>query len=448
VADAFPTPRVTHWIALAIILLAGLAVRVGWGVHQSSDADAIAKLPDQREYLELAQNLADGKGYWFADARFASAVYAYRTPGYPLLMMACQNSPRIIRLVQALVDASTILAIYLLARRWLTANQSVVAAGLVAVNPYLIFFTGQLLTETFFTALLAWGMVLLIYCRGPWPAGRLRMLGWITGALLLGLAVLVRPGALALPALLGAAAALVNYRDGRAYRTWWPLPVATVMILITALVLLPWAMRNRYLLGTWVWTSTNDGITQYDGFNPDATGASDQSFTQKMPWLSEMTEVARSRYLGGLADRWMKDHPLDALQLAGIKIARTWSPMPLSNEYGSQKIDVAIGLIFGIAFDLMILLGIRQTTISGPVKSFLLLPAVYFTIAAALSVGSLRYLVPAQAPMAIVAASGLGIFSRRGRAIPGRQDHPGASNNGDHPGRNGHGEDRSDLIEI
>jgi hypothetical protein len=316
------------------------------------------------------------------------------------------------------------------------------------VNPYLIFFTGQLLTETFFTALLAWGMVLLIYCRGPWPEGRWQMLGWITGALLLGLAVLVRPGALALPALLGAAAAVVNYREGRAYRTWWPLPVATVMILITALVLLPWAMRNRYLLGTWVWTSTNDGITQYDGFGPDATGASDQSFTQKMPWLSEMTVVARSRYLGNLADRWMKDHPLDSLELAVIKIGRTWSPMPLSSEYGSRTTYVVIGLVFGVMLDLLIALGFWQRQLAGPVKSFLLLPAVYFTIAAALSVGSLRYLIPAQAPMAIVAASGLGVFSRKSRPIPGRQGAPGQ--NGDHPGRNGHGEDRSDhdLVEI
>jgi len=29
------------------------------------------------------------------------------------------------------------------------------------------------------------------------------------------------------------------------------------------------------VLGRWIWTSTNAGFTAYDGFNPDATGASE-----------------------------------------------------------------------------------------------------------------------------------------------------------------------------
>ena len=187
---------------LGIVLLVGLGVRVGWGLHQGSDEESISRLPDQREYLELARNLSAGKGYWFADARFAAAVYAYRTPGYPFLMMVCGASPVGVRLVQALLDASTILAIFLLSRRWLSVNLALLAAAPVAINPYLIYFSGLLLTETFFTALMVWGMVLLVTCGGPWPMGRGRLLGWLAGGLLLGLGVLVRPGALALPVVL------------------------------------------------------------------------------------------------------------------------------------------------------------------------------------------------------------------------------------------------------
>jgi hypothetical protein len=62
------------------------------------------------------------------------------------------------------------------------------------------------------------------------------------------------------------------------------------------------------------------------------------------------------------------------------------------------------GLTFSVIFDLLILVGLRLGTLPAPVRRFLLLPAVYLTVAAALSVGSLRYRIPAEGPMAIVAA--------------------------------------------
>jgi hypothetical protein len=63
------------------------------------------------------------------------------------------------------------------------------------------------------------------------------------------------------------------------------------------------------------------------------------------------------------------------------------------------------GLVYGVGFDLLLLAGLWKTVLPGAVKRLLLLPAVYFTIAAALSVGSLRYRVPGEGPMAILAAS-------------------------------------------
>ena len=68
---------------------------------------------------------------------------------------------RIIRVVQALIDTSTVLAAYLLARRWLSPRASLFAAFIVAINPFLIYFTGLVLSETLFIAMLAWGMALL-----------------------------------------------------------------------------------------------------------------------------------------------------------------------------------------------------------------------------------------------------------------------------------------------
>ena len=118
-----------------------------------------------------------------------------------------------------------------------------------------------------------------------------------------------------------------------------------------------------------------------------------------------MTEIARSRYFSQLADDWIRSNPMDAVKLAGVKIARTWSPVPLSQEYGGRWIYRAVGLTYGLSLDILVILGLRQQNLSGSVKRFLLLPAIYFTIAAGLSVGSLRYRIPAEGPMAILAAS-------------------------------------------
>jgi len=395
----------TGWIALAAVMLLGLGIRLGWDLRQPSDAAAIDRLPDQREYLELGEHLLTHQGFWFIDARFDHAVQAYRTPGYPLLIRWCQADPQILRAVQAGLDVSTVLAIFLLARRWLCVNGALLAAILVALNPYLIFFTGLILSETLFTAMLCWGIALLVISGGPWLAGRARLWTWLGGGLLLALAVLVRPGAIFLPMLLGLAAALANRLSHWPYRTRWPLPVVTTMLLLTAAILFPWAARNRLLLGSWVWTATNAGITRYDGFNPDATGASDQSYVAFMPWTRDMTEVARCRYFGQLADDWIRAHPAQALSLSVAKIARTWSPIPLSNEFRSRRMYVIVGLCYGVVLDLLVLGGLGLGGLPGPAKRLLLLPVIYFTVAAALSVGSLRYRVPAEPPMAILAAS-------------------------------------------
>src|SRR5204862_3367923 len=128
--------------------------------------------------------------------RFDADVYAYRAPGYPLLIATCGGNVRAIRLAQAALDTSTALAAYLLARRWLAPRASFIAALLVALNPFLIYFSGLILSETLFIALLAWGMLLITL---PIAAGQRTRPLPIFGMLLLALSILVRPSVLLLP---------------------------------------------------------------------------------------------------------------------------------------------------------------------------------------------------------------------------------------------------------
>ena len=392
------------------LLLVALVVRLGWVLHLSASDAALAGLPDQVEYLDLGRNLLAGKGLQFVDPRFGEGglVKAYRTPGYPAFVAACGGRVRIIRAAQAILDTSTVLAAALLAGRWLRPAFALLAGAGVAANPFLIYFCGLILSETLFIAMLAWGMVLLVRGRGVG--------GWLAGAAVLALSIHVRPSALGLPLTLGIASLFVR-PDLVLPRRGWPVPAGATLLLITVLVLLPWAIRNRLAVGAWVWTTTNGGITLYDGFNPEADGSSNQAFTRTLPQLDGMNEVARSAYLSGKARDYAAAHRWRSVELALLKIGRTWSPIPLSDAFGSKPLYVAAAAGYAIPLFLLAFIGLWASGIGRAGLAFLLLPALYFTVVHALSVGSLRYRIPAEVPMAVAAAGAVAGWSERRAAV-------------------------------
>ncbi len=293
---------------------------------------------------------------------------------------------------------------YLLARRWLSKGTSLLAAAAVALNPFMVYFSALVLSETLYTAMLMWGCVLLVWSPN-----------FLWGGIVLALSVLVRPSAVALPVILGVVSVFVNYTPGliEGKRQWLRLPVGTSMVLLVVLVLLPWAIRNKMQLGRWVWLSTNGGVTRYDGFNPDASGASDQRFlsSPQMRFLRHMGEVERDEYLSQQANDWIREtwrhEPMRLLKLTGAKIGRTWSPVPLSAEYGAKRLYKLVAAAYSIPLLTLSVVGLWAARLPRSARLFLLSPVLYFTMIHAVSVGSLRYRVPIEPLLAVLAAAGL-----------------------------------------
>ncbi len=383
---------------LWLIALAALGLRLAWGLSRPADPAQLERLPDQVEYLQLAQNLLAGQGLHLYDERFGDDLKAYRTPGYPLFIAALAAKPQAVRAAQSVLDALTVLAVGWLASQWLGSRGGVWAAALAALNPFSIYFSSLILSESLYTALLMWGILLL--WRPRW---------WILGTWLLCLSALVRPGALWLALLLGLAMAL-NRPSNQTYplkAKRWPLAAGATTLLLLGLTLLPWAIRNRLVLGAWLWTASNSGITAYDGMNPDADGASNQDFLKAMPQVrGPGMELQRDAYFMRLARQYAAEHPARAARLAAIKMARTWSPLPTSAAFATRR-NMAIALAWSIPFFALVALGLGRGRLPAGLKAVLLLPALYFTLASALTVGSLRYRLPAEAPMAVLAAAGL-----------------------------------------
>jgi hypothetical protein len=294
-AAAAVKSALSHRLPLTVLFVIALALRLAWSLSRPTDEASLRQLPDQLEYLRIAQNVLKGSGLVFFDEGFQQSVAAYRMPGYPLFVAACGAKVTIVRVAQCAIDASCLLAVYALARPRLGVGPALVAAAFVAFNPYLVYFSSTLLSETLFGGLLIWGIVGL--ARG----GRL---AWWGGAAAVVASIYVRPSAIALVPLLAAAAMLVRPplpRPATRARRYFVLGGGLAMLLLTVAALLPWAARNRGVLGAWVWTTTNTGVTAYDGLNPRADGSSNQSHFRNWTELKLMGEVERSDYLSALA---------------------------------------------------------------------------------------------------------------------------------------------------
>lgn len=381
---SFNLTRVT--VRLALILVVALALRLGFGLTRPGDEASLAALPDQVEYLALGKSVLAGDGLVFTDARFGTPVHAFRTPGYPAFVALLGANLTGIRVAQAVLDTLTVLGAALLARR-VFGKGELVAALLVALNPFSIYFASLVLTETLFTSLLVWGTFLLL-------TGGTRV--FLLGTLVLALSVLVRPGAMALPVVLATVAAMSRASLPR-------VPAALTAAVLTAAVLAPWAFRNHKLLNAWVWTSTNAGFTAYDGFGPHADGRSDQArFLPAMPELGDLTETQRNDYLLKLsAQAGRYTDP----SLAATKLLRTWSPFPLSEGHRSTA-TVATGVAYCAVAWSLALLGLLRGPAAVGGRVTLFVPAVYLTVSAVLSVGSLRYRIPAEPLLAVLGAGG------------------------------------------
>lgn len=406
---------------LIAILLIAIGLRAGLSLWLPTDQAFLAALPDQLEYLEAGRSLLAGEGLTIVDERYQppQTLRAYRMPGYPLLVAATGGNVMAIRLFQAILDTATVLGVFFLANRWLSNGPSLVAAGLVALHPYIISFSALVLTETVFTFLLVTGVLCM---ARPGTTGRL----WWLGMLLLALSVYFRPSGAALAVLLALASTFLPGRHPFAVHSRWPLPAGLTGILILGVILSPWVIRNWQVLGEPVFLTTNDGITLYDGWNPDNTaGGSDQRFVPRMPQLTLMNEIERSAYFKERAVEAIRERPGRAAVLALKKLGRTWSPVSLSRV--DQPVDLVAGI--GLVVPMMLLAGLGL--VLGPLprsaKLMLALPAVYLSVVHMLSVGSMRYRLPADALLAILAAAGVWVvlaYVRREDAEAGEDAVP------------------------
>ena len=309
-----------HITLIILILLLGLGATIGYGV-------CFWRTPysDAAEYAALGRSLA-------SDGRFqdkSGQATSYRPPGYPFLIAFCNTISDdievILPIVQGLLVCATALMAVLTMRPFFSPRSRRWLLLLGVVCPTTLVYVSMAMSETLAMFLIVVA-VYMIHLHDKMIDHGISWCWAVVGGLALGSAILVRPAALfLLPGLVLWMVWRLVAGPRRLVRV-----ITTVMIAVAALtVVLPWSFRNQRIHGQFVLVSTNGAINLALANSPGARGGW-RSFGQ-LGIEEEAGELEKAQRAHKLAFDFIKQHPVEYLQLCARRAAHWLSPSLMSD---------------------------------------------------------------------------------------------------------------------
>ena len=328
-ADQVDGPRPNRFaLALGAIVVLGIVARVvfiiGWAWGSPLHGDPLF-------FQQSAAHLADGKGY--VDqfiGRGPLVPTAEHPPAFTALLAGLDlvhvRSADAHRIALACISALGVFVMGLLGRRVAGPAVGLLAAGVAALDPVWVQWSGFLMSESLYLIVVP---ALLLFAfrfldrRNPWD---LFVLG-----LLIGLATLTRSEAIDFVVLFGL---LVVFLIARPWRE--RLMFAVVFLAGIGIVLTPWLIRNDVQMGS-LTLSTNQGLTLtgsyagatfspanrlYGSFDDEAqfiTAAVFVRYLKPPGGLHHWTEASLSKQMESGAITYARGHLSD---LPGVVLAR------------------------------------------------------------------------------------------------------------------------------
>ncbi len=422
-APLIPPPREATRLSrrcVVVVFAVALLLRAGWGLaamQRGPAADHLA-FPDEVQYWDMGRSLRSGDGL-----RDELGHRATRMPLYPTLLAALPAAPAgviLARGLQWVVGAFAAVATAALAGVLFDRRTAWFAGLAAAADPFAVFFSSLLLTETLF--LLALGLLwwhaarVMTTCTREPSMRPMLILGVLAAA-----AVHVRESTLGLVFVL---LALLLVPAG-ARRARWKGAAAAIGLVILAL--LPWAARNRAVIGEWCWTTTRFGISLYDGVGPQADGGSDLGGVKAADAVAGLPEREWNAWFVRESREAVISDPLRVVRLGFVKLARMWNPFPNVESYQSPVVRTISALwtlpVFALAAGGAILWPMQWGRRGVMAVALLLLPALYLSLLHSVFVGSVRYRLGAMPMLEVLAASvAAGLLRRLRDRKP--VDHP------------------------
>jgi tetratricopeptide (TPR) repeat protein len=416
---ALATPG-SRW-AVAVLLFIALVLRLAhwWAVRRVPFVASLAV--DSAEYDRWAQSIAAGD--WLGHGVF------FQAPLYPyLLALIYKLFGHHLDAVYLTQIAAAVGGCYALARAgrvMIGPREGLLAAGLAAVYGPFLFYDVQLLKESFavtVTCFLLWALA----------TARRRTAGsaaWLTAGVFAGVLALLRENALlAAPALL-----LLTWPPAVGKERWRRCARHSALFLLgAALPLLPVALRNGMVGGSYLPTTFQGGVNFYIGNNahadgtyrPIVAGKQIPELERREPIRLAQQEVGRTLTSGEVSGFWMRkalawarSHPATfaRLQLRKLGLFWSWYEWPDTVDYYDIRSQSPVFRLPLLEFGGATLLALAGLVLSrggrGP-----LLPATLFVAAWALATVVFfvfaRYRLPAVPALLLLGALPLATLAK------------------------------------
>ncbi len=414
--------------ALSTILIVAALSRFGFSVF----VVGLNTSPkgDEADYHAIATHLAAGGGFVASDVEGPTAR---RPPAYPVLLSflyrVTGTNAAAGRIAQVVLGVLVVWLTARVARAWFGDGAAVWAGWLAALNPFLIFLSGYLLTENLYLVFMlgAIGLAPKATAFGRVSPARAAAMG-----ALLGFAALTRPSGLPVLEWMLAAALLFGVAS-------WKDRFVRVAITaaVFGLVMAPWLVRNARVVGAPVLT-THGGTTFYQGNNEKVAttpewrgGVAPLEVLPGYDRIAGLGELERDREAWRLGKEYLRTHPGQVPSLVFWKLARCWrlkSDMGLSgirsgwwfNSHswlGKLAAQLDVGMVYAIVAMPLFVIGLWITRRSWRELLFGYGVIVVHTVVAVCFFGSLRMRIPVEPIICVFAAAAIVSPRRRRRGV-------------------------------
>lgn len=351
-------------LVLSICLVVAFVLRLAVILNQPEQLTL-----DRDVYLALATGLVEGRGY---SVPHSSVPTAFRPPVYPMCLAVglCAFPPAIA--VAGVNLLCALLTVWFTAKLGASLSLGIcrfIAAFLVAVDPILVRYSAQPMTETLCTLLAVVWMWSVVARRSvseqqPW------LRGLITG-LAFGLLVLCRPTFWVVPGiyLLGCVIGWMRKSHFEVkHERVLGLKRLTAAVLGTILVVAPWVVRNWLVFSVPILTTTHGGYTLLLGNNPafyrevvrqpwgtvmsteDQRAWEDEMKSQMMHELGpHPTEVEVDAWQSQSGRKYIAAEPAHFVEAAAHRVRSLWNFAPVGETAGANGAVITfVGWFYGV----------------------------------------------------------------------------------------------------
>jgi 4-amino-4-deoxy-L-arabinose transferase-like glycosyltransferase len=336
-------PKKTIFLLFLLTIISRAGFMILWGGFDNEIHDSMS---DQYFYIDIGQNLADGKGFITSVDTFladAGKLTSITPPLYPYFLAGVFSffgkNLVVVRLIHILLSFVVVTITYWLGKQLFSESVGQISGMLVAIHPAYVMYVRPIMSEGIFFVLVSL-MALTAYLITQHPKNTYYYLafGFVSG-----LGFLARSEALVGMALLMAFFAFKQFRDRSLQWGQLALACAVFGALLVPITIYNYRVHGnispfpnkRWLIWNYTWLDQMRDTPEWKGVNlPER---------YVIPDYSKKTELERDQYLSDLATTWIKANPVRFLYNRIKFFHHAYPVLPreeLPPPYGSKGLNL------------------------------------------------------------------------------------------------------------